>query len=123
MDLKALEDLFVNHFYKLLVTGFFGIITFMVKRLADSYKESLALQRESQDREREEQDIIRQGVLSLLRYRIHRFYELAKVQGYLTLSEKADLDDLYSLYSALGGNGATKRRYDYLVQTYEVRDV
>lgn len=48
---------------------------------------------------------LKQGLQALLRDRMVELYQTAKDRGYTSLQEKANLDNLYINYHALGLNG------------------
>lgn len=115
-------ELFTQHFYKFIITAFLGGVTYFIKKLVGIYRESVRVKQQQTLHEVEEQKQIKKGLLSLLRFRINRLYVHIKEQQFITLDEEFDLDDLYNAYSALGGNGETKRRFELIKEHYEVKD-
>ena len=111
-----------EHFYKILVTGFFAGLGFLGKAFLNAYKKSVETKKQAQEHEVKEQELIKEGLISLLRFRINRLCTHAKEQGFLYIDEKGDLDDLFKSYIALGGNSSTKRRYEFTCNEYATKD-
>ena len=59
--------------------------------------------------------------MALLRFRINRLMEHVQEQGYILEDERYDLEEMYKSYLALGGNGKTKLKYDFVIKKYEIR--
>lgn len=116
-------QMFIEHFYKFIITGFFTIITLLLRSLFKSYKKSIELRQEALEYERIEQGLLKEGILSLLRYRINRLCIHIASQGYMTIDEKNDLVDLFKAYSKLGGNSRTAIMYDNVMDTFDVKNV
>lgn len=55
--------------------------------------------------------LIREGLLSMLRYRINRNTQRYLDQGYITITQRDDLEHLYTSYKDLGGNGTAEALY------------
>lgn len=56
-------------------------------------------------------NLIQEGLVSLLRYRINRNTQRYLDQGYITITQRDDLEHLYNSYKALGGNGTAEALY------------
>lgn len=69
-----------------------------------------------------ETELLKDGMLSLLRFRVNRLCSLAIEQGYLYVDERLDLDELFRSYELLGGNSQTKSRYTHIISKYETKD-
>lgn len=72
-------------------------------------------------RSSEEQELIKVGMLAILRFRANRLCVVIKEQGFMTIDEKIDLEDLYSAYSSLGGNSRTHELFEYTIKEYPIR--
>ena len=81
--------------------------------------------RKSADEQKEiaqKTDLMQNGMLALLRFRVNRLCIHIKEQGFMTIDEKLDLEDLYKAYENLGGNSRTHEMYAYTMSTYKVVD-
>ena len=121
--MQELWTMFVDNFYKFLVTGFFTAITITLRNAFKYYKTSVELRQKALENDRAEQELLKQGMLSLLRFRIHRICTHIANQGYMTIDEKNDLVDLYGSYKNLGGNSRTKIMYENIIKSFEVKNV
>lgn len=65
------------------------------------------------------QEVFSSGLLGLTHFELIYITDIIKARKYITLSEKAILDSLYEPYIKLGGNGQTKKNYEY-VMTFQV---
>lgn len=65
------------------------------------------------------QDVFSTGLLGLTHFELIYITDIIKARKHITLSEKAILDSLYEPYIQLGGNGQTKKNYEY-VMTFPV---
>ncbi|MFM1580738.1 hypothetical protein ABGF48_00790 [Helcococcus bovis] len=63
------------------------------------------------ERESEEQGLLKEGLLALLRFRVNRLANHIQDQRGITIDEKIDLDDLFTAYKSLGGNSRTELIY------------
>lgn len=67
-------------------------------------------------------ELMQEGMLAILRFRVNRLCIVIKEQGFMTIDEKLDLEDLYSAYARLGGNSRTHEMYEYTVNNYKVQN-
>lgn len=109
-------EFFLKHFYEFLFGGFFGFIALLLKKIYEIYKKKVEFEKSKYLEESNEQELIKIAMLSLLRFRINRICTSVMEVGEITFGEKADLDDLFKAYSALGGNSSTETRYKYVVE-------
>lgn len=120
-------DKFLNHLISWAISGFLFFVGLMLKKAVNIYKkkvtdasdlaiEKLQHEKEQAEKERLEQNQLKEGLLSLLRYRINRICAGIKEKGEMTLDEQTDLQDMFSAYEQLGGNGRTKRLYQEIIK-------
>ena len=111
-----------DHLVAVIVTGVFTIGGWLLNKSIGVFKDHLRLKREAMEHESAEQDLIKQGVLALLRFRVNRLCVSIKNKGYMTIDEKLDLDDIYKSYELLGGNSRTHLIYEETVKKYQVKE-
>lgn len=70
----------------------------------------------------QEQALLKNGMLALLRFRINHLIRCIRENGCMTIDEKFDLKDLYEAYEGLGGNSRTHDLYDDTIKRYPVKD-
>lgn len=136
----------LHFFWKIFtsIVASFGIImTFwnLVKQLKKNTKEAKAEMKKREKREEalntladnieillqypksaEEQELMKFGMLAILRFRVNRLCSVIKEQGFMTIDEKIDLDDLYTAYETLGGNSRTHELYEYTIKNYKIKN-
>lgn len=124
---------FTNYSYQWIVGLFFAFLSYIAKKFYSTYKQSVENQRkireqqieaqkEAAKKESDEQELIKFGMLAILRFRVNRLCSVIKEQGFMTLDEKIDLDDLYTAYEKLGGNSRTHELYEYTIRNYSIKD-
>ena len=106
-----------GHMVELIGLGIVGFLTSTVKQVLVSYNSYLNAKKMALCAEANEQELIKQGLLSLLRFRINRLCYHIQEQGFITMDEKQDLDDMFKSYENLGGNGRTHMLYEETVKT------
>ena len=111
-----------EHLVAVITTGVFTIGGWLINKAIGVFKDHLRLKREAMEHESAEQDLIKQGVLALLRFRVNRLCMAIKQKGYMTIDEKLDLDDIYKSYELLGGNSRTHLIYEETLKKYELRE-
>ncbi|MGX7077491.1 hypothetical protein [Globicatella sanguinis] len=111
-----------NHLVAVITTGVFTIGGWLMNKAIGVFKDHLRLKREALEHESAEQDLIKQGVLALLRFRVNRLCVAIKQKGYMTIDEKLDLADIYKSYELLGGNSRTHLIYEETMKNYELRE-
>lgn len=55
------------------------------------------------------------------RYRIRQLCHAYLARGYMSFEEYSQLQEMYNIYQAIGGNGQTKELYDKTVSTLEIK--
>lgn len=116
-----MAELFKNEAMMWIIGLFFTALTYMVNKASKAVIETQRAKREQIKIESEEQKLIKDGVMALLRFRINRLMEHVQEQGYILEDERYDLQEMYKSYLALGGNGKTKLKYDFVIDKYEIR--
>lgn len=116
-----MAELFKNEAMMWVVGLFFTALTYMINKASKAVIETQKAKREQIKIESEEQKLIKDGVMALLRFRINRLMEHVQEQGYILEDERYDLQEMYKSYLALGGNGKTKLKYDFVIEKYEIR--
>lgn len=111
-----------DHLVAVIVTGVFTIGGWLLNKSIGVFKDHLRLKREALEHESAEQDLIKQGVLALLRFRVNRLCVTIKNKGYMTIDEKLDLVDIYKSYELLGGNSRTHLIYEETMKNYKLRE-
>lgn len=111
-----------DHLVAVIVTGVFTIGGWLINKAIGVFKDHLRLKREAMEHESTEQDLIKQGVLALLRFRVNRLCVAIKQKGYMTIDEKLDLVDIYKSYELLGGNSRTHLIYEETMKNYKVKE-
>ena len=111
-----------DHLVAVITTGVFTIGGWLINKAIGVFKDHLRLKREAMEHESTEQNLIKQGVLALLRYRVNRLCVHIKNKGYMTVDEKLDLADIYKSYELLGGNSRTHLIYEETMKNYKVRE-
>lgn len=116
-----MTELFKNEAMMWLTGLFFGALTFIFNKASQAIIETQKVKRAQIQQESQEQKLIKDGVMALLRFRINRLMEQIQNKGYVSGEERYDLDEMYKSYKALGGNGKTKLKYDFITTKYEIR--
>ena len=116
-----MAELFKNEAMMWIIGLFFTALTYMINRASKAVIETQKAKREQIKVDSEEQKLIKDGVMALLRFRINRLMEHVQEQGYILEDERYDLEEMYKSYLALGGNGKTKLKYDFVIKKYEIR--
>ena len=116
-----MAELFKNEATMWIIGLFFTALTYMINRASKAVIETQKAKREQIKIESKEQKLIKDGVMALLRFRINRLMEHVQEQGYILEDERYDLQEMYKSYLALGGNGKTKLKYDFVIEKYEIR--
>lgn len=116
-----MAELFKNEAMMWIIGLFFTLLTYMINKASKAVIETQKAKREQIKIESEEQKLIKDGVMALLRFRINRLMEHVQEQGYILEDERYDLQEMYKSYLALGGNGKTKLKYGFIIKKYEIR--
>lgn len=115
------------HTIEVMVGALFTFIGFIFKKGLNIYKQKVELENQiEQEKLKHEQEKLTQdsleqaklkdGLLSLLRYRINRLCYSIKEAGEITIDEQQDLNDMMSAYKDLGGNGRTHALYQEIIK-------
>lgn len=118
----AFIELLRTHTFEVIITGFFSILAWIARQGLMTYRKSVDSKEAQVQKESDEQLLIKQGMLALLRFRINRMCFKIKAQGYMTIDEKIDIQDLYTAYASLGGNSRTHLIYEEIMKKYEVKE-
>lgn len=112
--IELFKAAFTTHFIQTVVIAIFTLAGWALKKGFKIYEEKIT-------KESKEQELLKKGVLALLRFRINRICGVIEEQGYVTLDQKNDLSDLYFAYSLLGGNSKTKIRYENVMDNFPMK--
>lgn len=118
--MSQLKVIFADHAITWIVGLFFSAMTYLVNSAVKSIIKTQKLKQSAIQAESLEQEQIKEGLITLLRYRIGRIYDIVKKRGSITADERYDLSYMFHTYEALGGNGKTKMMVDYLLEKYDI---
>ena len=116
-----MTELFKNEAMVWITGLFFTALTYIINKASRAIIETQKAKREQMKLESQEQGLIKDGVMALLRFRINRLMEQVQSKGYILEEERYDLEEMYKSYEALGGNGKTRLKYDFIIHKYEIR--
>lgn len=119
--MEYFSKFFIDNLFSFIIGGFFTFISYIIGKFYQVFKHSIEIKQKSLELEREEQREIKYGVLGLLRSRINCICTQISSQGFMTIDEKIDLDQLYEAYKNLGGNSKTSIVYEQTISTFEVK--
>ena len=69
----------------------------------------------------EKEELLANETRCAWRYRIRQLCHAYLARGYMSFDEYSQLQEMYNIYSAIGGNGQTKELYDKTVSTLEIK--
>ena len=69
----------------------------------------------------EKEELLAHETRCAWRYRIRQLCLAYLARGYMSFEEYNQLQEMYNIYSAIGGNGQTKELYDKTVSTLEIK--
>ena len=69
----------------------------------------------------EKEELLAHETRCAWRYRIRQLCHAYLARGYMSFDEYSQLQEMYNIYSAIGGNGQTKELYDKTVNTLEIK--
>ena len=69
----------------------------------------------------EKEELLAHETRCAWRYRIRQLCHAYLARGYMSFDEYSQLQEMYNIYSAIGGNGQTKELYDKTVSTLEIK--
>ena len=124
-------ELFTKHLFTTLITLIFAGIGWILKLVANEYIKTQKFKRDQLESEKKlnddrrkkeeaEQELLKQGMLALLRFRINKLIDVIYEKEKITLNEKLDLDDLYQAYESLGGNSRTHQKYVDCMERFQI---
>lgn len=119
--MSQLKVIFADHAITWLVGLFFSAMTYLVNNAVKSIIKTQKLKQSAIQAESIEQDQIKEGLVTLLRFRIGRICDAVKARGSITADERYDLSYMFHTYEILGGNGKTKMMVDYLLEKYDIQ--
>lgn len=90
-------------------------LTYILGNLVNKMKKQKEVQEQTDEQVEKERKLIQEAVKHILRHEIEDAYHYYTEQGYCTATEKAELDEVYKIYSGLGGNGRGKRMFDAII--------
>ena len=61
---------------------------------------------------KQEQDLVKQGVLAILHDRLYQACQFYLKRGYCTIDDRGNLEYMFRPYKALGGNGTGEELYN-----------
>ena len=120
--MELFKQMFTTHLFQTIIVGFFALGSWLANRAVNAYRQSVNNKRRQMENESEEQELLKQGVLALLRFRVNRMCMQIKEKSFMTLDEKLDLDDIYKAYELLGGNSRTHLIYEETIKRYEIKE-
>ena len=115
-----LKVIFADHAITWIIGLFFSAMTYLVNNAVKSIIKTQKLKQSAIQAESLEQGLIKEGLVTLLRFRIGRIYDTVKNRGSITADERYDLSYMFHTYEALGGNGKTKMMVDHLLEKYDI---
>lgn len=69
----------------------------------------------------EKEELLAHETRCAWRYRIRQLCLAYLARGYMSFEEYTQLQEMYNIYQAIGGNGQTKELYDKTVSTLEIK--
>lgn len=119
--MSQLRAVFADHAVTWIIGLFFTAMTYLVNNAVRAIIKTQKLKQSAIQAESLEQEQIKEGLVTLLRFRIERIYDAVKKRGKITADERYDLSYMFHTYEALGGNGKTKMMVDYLLEKYDIQ--
>lgn len=119
--MSQLSAVFADHAITWIVGLFFTAMTYLANNAVRSIIKTQKLKQEAIQAESLEQEQIKEGLVTLLRFRIGRLCDTVKDRGSITADERYDLSYMFHTYEALGGNGKTKMMVDFLLEKYDIQ--
>lgn len=69
----------------------------------------------------EKEELLAHETRCAWRYRIRQLCHAYLARGYMSFEEYSQLQEMYNIYQAIGGNGQTKELYEKTVDTIEIK--
>lgn len=70
---------------------------------------------------REQEELLAHETRCAWRYRIRQLCHVYIARGYMSFDEFSQLQEMYNIYAAIGGNGQTKELYDQVGRIVEIK--
>ncbi|MFM1525277.1 MULTISPECIES: hypothetical protein [Helcococcus] len=129
--INLFSEMLTKHLLATIITSIFAAMGWILKKVASEYVKTQKFKREQLESEKKlnedrrikeelEQDLLKQGMLALLRFRVNKIIDSIYEKGKMTLNEKLDLDDLYQAYESLGGNSRTHQKYMDCMERFQI---
>ena len=119
--MSQLKVIFADHAVTRIIGLFFSAMTYLVNNAVKSIIKTQKLKQSAIQAESIEQEKIKEGLVTLLRFRIGRICDDVKTRGSITADERYDLSYMFHTYEALGGNGKTKMTVEFLLEKYDIQ--
>lgn len=72
------------------------------------------------DHIREREELLAHETRCAWRYRIRQLCHVYIARGYMSFEEYSQLQEMYKIYTAIGGNGQTKELYDMVISSVKI---
>lgn len=119
--MSQLREVFADNAITWIVGLFFTAMTYLVNNAVRSIIKTQKLKQEAIQSESLEQEQIKEGLITLLRFRIGRLCDTIKNRGSIREDERYDLSYMFHTYEALGGNGKTKMMVEFILEKYDIQ--
>lgn len=70
---------------------------------------------------REQEEVLAHETRCAWRYRIRQLCHVYIARGYMSFDEYSQLQEMYNIYTAIGGNGQTRELYEKTMDTVEIK--
>lgn len=104
-------DFIKQYWLEVLFSGILAVFSFVGKALYSKFKKELKEYTTKQEKESQEQALLRAGVIALLHDRIYTLCQEYLKQGEITTDDLDNLGMLYESYHSIGGNGTGTQLY------------
>lgn len=104
-------DFIKQYWLEVLFSGILAVFSFVGKTLYSKFKKELKEYTTKQEKESQEQALLRAGVIALLHDRIYTLCQEYLKQGEITTDDLDNLGMLYESYHSIGGNGTGTQLY------------
>lgn len=105
-------DFIKQYWLEVLFSGILGIFSIVAKAVYSKFKRELKEYTTKQEKESQEQALLRAGVIALLHDRIYTLCQEYLKQGEITMGDLDNLGMLYNSYHSIGGNGTGTQLYE-----------
>lgn len=104
-------DFIKQYWLEVLFSGILAVFSFVGKAFYSKFKKELKEYTSKQEKESQEQDLLKSGVIALLHDRIYTLCQEYLKQGEITTDDLDNLGMLYESYHSIGGNGTGTQLY------------